>query len=115
MLERLVHGGSARIPKTQRVILITIPARVGKEIRGADRLPRVWYATDCLSARAFGDQWRAEQRSAVLIVPSVIAKYECNVVINPAHTDARWIVASKPEPVAWDVRLFARTRGRLGR
>jgi RES domain-containing protein len=42
------------------------------------------------------------------IRPSVVARREGNVLINPRHPDFSGIVASAPEPVVWDARLFGR-------
>jgi len=106
MLERLVHAGTGRIPKNHKAVLISIPARVSVEEWSAERLPSDWDADNSIVSRAFGDAWLAERRSAVLIVPSAVAKYERNVVINPAHPDFKWISASNPEKVVWDARLF---------
>jgi RES domain-containing protein len=106
MLERLVHAGTGRIPKNQKVIVINIPGRVSREEWTMEQLPRDWDSNDSIVSRNFGDDWLESQRSAVLMVPSAVAKFEKNVVINPTHRDFRWIVASKPEPVVWDARLF---------
>ena len=51
-----------------------------------------------------------ELRTAVLVVPSVVARREGKVVINPRHPDFRGIVAGTPEPVVRDARLFAPRR-----
>ena len=59
-------------------------------------------------ARAFGDSWVRERRTAVLVVPSVVARRERNVLLNPQHAEFKKIVAGSPEPVVWDARLFAR-------
>jgi RES domain-containing protein len=107
MIERLVHAGTGRLPKSQKAVVITIPARVSREEWSAGRLPRGWDHVDTIAARALGDSWIKNQRSAVLLVPSVVAKYEYTVVINPAHREFRWISASPPEDVLWDSRLFA--------
>jgi RES domain-containing protein len=106
MLERLVHAGTGRIPKNQRVVVISIPARVAREEWSLEGLPRDWDSRDSVVARNLGDDWLQSQRSATLIVPSAVAKFEKNIVINPAHRDFKWITASKPESVVWDVRLF---------
>jgi RES domain-containing protein len=42
----------------------------------------------------------------VLVVPSVVARAECNAVVNPAHPQAGRLVVSVPQPVVWDQRLF---------
>ena len=110
MLERLVHAGTGRIPKNQKVVVISIPARVAREEWSIEKLPQGWDREDNIVSQQLGDAWLASQRCAVLIVPSAVAKYEKNVVINPAHAHFRWIVTSKPEPVVWDVRLFARSK-----
>jgi RES domain-containing protein len=112
MLERLVHAGTGRIPKNQKVVLIRIPARVSIEEWTQTRLPSGWSADDNVVSRAFGDEWLERRRSAVLIVPSALAKYERNVVVNPAHPHFKSIVASAPEAVVWDVRLFRSKGGR---
>ena len=110
MLERLVHAGTGRIPKNQKVVVISIPGKVTREEWTIEKLPQGWDRDDNLVSQQLGDEWLASQRSAVLIVPSGVAKYEKNVVINPAHAHFRWIVASKPESVVWDARLFARSK-----
>lgn len=76
----------------------------------AEQLPADWNAPDCMVARSVGDAWIDGGRSAVLIVPSAVAKYERNLLINPAHPQFRWIAASRPEPVNWDERLFRRSK-----
>ena len=110
MLERLVHAGTGRIPKNQKVVVINIPARVSREEWTIEKLPRGWDRDDNLVSQQLGDQWLAEQRTAVLIVPSAVAKYEKNIIVNPAHPHFRWITALKPELVVWDARLFVRSK-----
>jgi RES domain-containing protein len=43
----------------------------------------------------------------VRVVPSVVARDEGNVLINPGRPDFAHITGSAPEAVVWDVRLFA--------
>ena len=61
---------------------------------------------DLRVARAFGDGWIRELRTAVLVVPSVVARREGNVLVNLLHPDFSGIVAGTPEGVVWDARLF---------
>jgi RES domain-containing protein len=110
MLERLVHAGTGRIPRNQKSVIITIPARVVREELSAEQLPEDWDSEDCLSARGLGDAWLDSRRGAVLIVPSVVARYEKSVLINPRHPNFRWISVSEAEEVRWDVRLFSPPR-----
>lgn len=58
------------------------------------------------STKVIGDRWVKERRSAVLELPSVIIPGESNYLLNPAHPDFRHLVASEPEPFAFDPRLF---------
>jgi RES domain-containing protein len=106
MLERLAHAGIGSIPKDQHSITIDIPAIDIEEITAAD--VSGWDLPDLSVGRAYGDGWLLSKRTAVLIVPSVVARPDRNVLINPAHPDFRRITHSTPEPVVWDRRLFHR-------
>lgn len=61
-----------------------------------------------LGTYEFGDRWLTEARSAILLVPSVVARLEWNAMVNPAHPDARQLTLSRAEKVMWDRRLFER-------
>lgn len=66
-----------------------------------------WDSRDSEVARAFGNRWFDEARSAVLCVPSLPARpIGNNVLINPQHPDAARIQISEPFDVPWDERLF---------
>lgn len=106
MLEQLLHASTGRVPKNQRYVVIRIPAKVRVERRSRDELPSGWDQEDSRASRAFGDEWLASERSAVLLVPSVVAELETNVLVNPAHSHFRMIGASEPKTVKWDERLF---------
>lgn len=106
MLEVLVHARIGKVPKTHAWVEAEVPDDVAVERRAAEALPADWDAQSQQSARGFGDAWLAEMRSAVLIVPSVVARAECNALVNPAHPDAARILVSAPRPVLWDERLF---------
>ena len=105
MLEKLARGNGA-LPPNQHFMVITIPRGLAFEIATKDRVPG-WDTLEPSASRQFGTRWVAEQRSAVLLVPSYVARVERNVIINPAHPDANKIESSLPEPVWWDERLFS--------
>ena len=107
MLECLAHAGIGRVPRTHVAVEIAIAEAVAVEPHDDTSLPAAWDHADLRVARGFGDAWIRERRSAVLVVPSVVARREGNVLINPQHRDFSDIVASTPEPVVWDARLFA--------
>jgi len=108
MLECLAHAGIGRVPRTHVAIEITIADTVPVERHDQNSLPDGWDQSDLRVARAFGDAWVRQRRTAVLVVPSVVARREGNVLLNPQHPDFGKIVAGSPEPVIWDARLFGR-------
>lgn len=62
---------------------------------------------DEVAAKSYGHRWFVERRSALLLVQSLPARIEKNILINPDHPDAGLISHSLHEPVWWDTRLFA--------
>jgi RES domain-containing protein len=79
---------------------------VSVEVWSPEKLLRGAAADDNIASRTFGDQWLARLRSAVLMVPFAVTKYEQNIVINPLHADFKWIGVSPAEAVKWAARLF---------
>ncbi|QJR04513.1 RES family NAD+ phosphorylase [Sphingobium yanoikuyae] len=104
MLEKLVHAGSV-LPPNQHHIRITIPNGISYEIFQTAAHPG-WDGKDEGLCKAFGQAWYAQRRSAILIVPSMPARVERNILINPLHPDAAGIAHDLPEPVWWDDRLY---------
>ena len=104
MLEILANLGG-EFPSNQHFITITVPRGTSYEVVTKDHL-RGWDALHPIVSREIGARWVREGRSAILLVPSYVARIERNVVINPAHPDAAGIETSLPEPVWWDDRLF---------
>jgi RES domain-containing protein len=108
MLECLAHAGIGRVPRTHVAIEIRIPATLSVEQHDEADLPAGWDHRDLRVSRSLGDGWLREGRSAVLCVPSVVARREHNVLLNPRHPDFPLVTAGPPEPVIWDQRLFGR-------
>jgi RES domain-containing protein len=106
MLECLAHAGIGRVPRTHVAVEIAIAEAVAVEWHDESGLPAGWDHADLRVARAVGDAWIRERRTAVMVVPSVVAHREGNVLINPQHRDFTGIVAGTPEAVVWDARLF---------
>lgn len=104
MLEKLVHLNGV-LPPNQHYIRITIPNGVSYEVFQTAAHPG-WDGRDETIAKAFGAAWHAARRSAVLLVPSMPARLERNILINPQHPDAAQITHELPEPVWWDARLY---------
>lgn len=105
MLEKFVHA-SAVMPPNQHYIRITIPNGVSYEIFQTASHPG-WDGRTEEICKNFGLGWYEERRTALLIVPSIPARIERNILINPQHADARDISFELPEPIWWDERLYA--------
>ena len=102
MLEKLAHFNGV-LPPNQHFMALTIPQGTSYETVTKDTLPG-WI--DVPVARAFGAAWFAERRTAILVVPSYVAREEYNVLINPHHAGFKAIAADLERPVWWDKRLF---------
>ena len=105
LLETLVRTGE--MPPNQHFVEIDVPAGATYEVVTKDSLPG-WCDVDRTVARAFGAAWYAERRSTLLIVPSVVARVDRNVLIHPYHDEAGSIRVGLETPICWDSRLFAR-------
>ena len=103
LLEKLVRLGE--LPPRQHSVEITIPAGASYEVV-TEATVLGWYERGGASARAFGLGWLEEGRSAILLVPSVVARAERNILINPVHPDAAGVRVGLETPVRWDERLF---------
>jgi RES domain-containing protein len=84
---------------------LTIPSDVAYEVLDVASLPE-WFRETGASSKPHGDAWQKSRRSLILLVPSVAARGERNVLINPEHPDFPKITTSLHEPVWWDKRLF---------
>lgn len=109
MLEKLAHYNGL-LPPNQHFIEIEIPVGTSYEEVTKDSLPN-WSRPEGNAARAFGSAWLRSRRSAILIVPSYVAREDSNVLINPHHPDAKAIRPGREEPVFWDARLFTARDG----
>ena len=107
LLEVLVHTAIAKVPRHHIWIRIEIPAEVSREELAPEQVPG-WDAADWRASRAYGDAWYESTRSALLLVPSVVAREERMVVINQRHPEFSRLTASAPQAVIWDRRLFGR-------
>jgi RES domain-containing protein len=108
LLEIVVHLGVARLPGAHHAAMADIPDSVAREVLPAEGLPGWDAIPEAPVARAYGDRWLAEARSAVLLVPATTARpLQQHVLLNPLHPDYSRITILPAAPVEWDVRLFA--------
>ncbi|MCK8515006.1 RES domain-containing protein [Methylonatrum kenyense] len=87
MLEKLAHANGL-MPPDQHFIQISLPHGLDYEIVSPEHLPD-WAAPDCGSAREYGVQWAAEKRTAVLFVPSFVARIEPRETLIYSRARAR--------------------------
>jgi RES domain-containing protein len=104
MLEKLAHG-SGMMPPNQHYIEITIPNGVSYEILDPAMLPG-WDDPAGTVSKPYGETWKAQARSLLLIVPSVLARLERNILINLDHAESKRVSCSLHHPVIWDPRLY---------
>lgn len=104
MLEKLACYNGI-LPPGQHFLKIDIPAGGSYEEVTKDSLTH-WDRADGKGSRAFGSRWLDEVRSCLLVVPSVVSREECNILINPDHPGAKSIRPGREKPVRWDNRLF---------
>jgi RES domain-containing protein len=105
VLEKLVHG-NGHMPPNQHWIEVMIPPGVSYESFSAAHHSG-WDAEDCLVAKAYGEAWQRSNRSLLLIVPSVVARMESNVLINDSHPEVVRLERGLHQPIWWDKRLFS--------
>ena len=110
MLEILAHANIGRIPDTLRLVIAEAPGEVSIERHDQTMLPSGWDSDRLAPAREFGDLWLIQARSAILLIPSVVARLDWNALVNPLHPDAAKLSLSAPESIIWDKRLFERAK-----
>jgi RES domain-containing protein len=96
VLETFVHLKAGGLPLNRYLVELDIPTAVWKKAARLIVPPIGWDAipTGRVSLDE-GDAWLKSNKSAVMLVPSVIVPEECNVLINPGHPDTRHIKANK--------------------
>lgn len=111
MLEKLVHG-NGMMPPNQHYIEITLPSGVSYEMADTVRL-NGWDSADCRVSRTYGETWRKSGRSLLLFAPSIVARVEWNIMVNPDHPEFQQITFGLHLPVWWDSRLFSGVSGAM--
>lgn len=107
-LETFVHLAANSLPFNRYLVRIDIPDDIwaAAEVLTLKDAPVGWDALPAGRASIrFGTDWAASDRSACLRVPSLITLDECNVLINPQHSDAADIRATKLRKWLYDPRM----------
>lgn len=104
MLELLVHLDKEDVPAGLRLLAFDVPDQA---IMNLAPYPVGWSDLPYSSAvRAAGDDWVTGGGSLALRVPSAVARYEFNVLVNPAHGAFGSIQLATDDELALDPRLF---------
>jgi RES domain-containing protein len=107
-LETVVHLNAHDLPLNRFLVAIEVPDAVWQARTVMDAPPVGWSAVpEGRASLDAGDGWLQSAVAALLVVPSVIIPEEMNVLINPAHVDARRILARKIRPWFYDSRFRA--------
>ena len=107
LLEILVHFevDIQDLPVRYRLLKIEAPDDVQVESVSVDHLPADWPERSEMT-RALGDGWLTKRSAALLSVPSAIVPETFNVLLDPAHQDAKRIVIVNAGDHAIDPRLL---------
>ena len=106
MLELRVHSPHP-YPRTRWRFGIEVPDDALTSIT-AEELPRGWDTLPPGSAsKRFGDAWVASNSSSGLLVPSVVASEEQNLVLNPSHPRFQEVHVLSRQRVVLDKRLYS--------
>jgi len=107
LLEKAAQLNSVKIPRTLVYVRINVPPDATvEEVRLGD-VPG-WDSDDKTASQGFGDHWYDEQRSLILLVPSLAAPgLERNVLINRWHPQFGRLTSSDAEPIRCHPKLLA--------
>jgi RES domain-containing protein len=105
-LELLVRLPLGRVPATLRLVRCDLQSTASFEVFDPQTIPD--WRENRTATQAFGNKWLDEGRSLLLLVPSIAADGEHNVLVSEAHPQFRSLRPSNPEPIVWDARLFER-------
>ena len=107
-LETVVHLNAHDLPLNRFLVAIDIPDEIWLARTVLDEPPVGWSAVpEGRASLDAGDAWLQMASAALLVVPSVVIPEEMNVLINPAHADARRIQARKVRQWFYDSRFRA--------
>jgi RES domain-containing protein len=106
-LETLVHMDVEDFGMSRVAIRVEVPDDIAMDRIEATELASDWKDTPAPSSlAAIGDQWAAEGKTLLLLVPSAVVPQENNILLNPRHADFAKIQISLPEPFSLDARLL---------
>ena len=113
MLEYFVHLDAGDAPPDLVLVTAEIPDDLPAKVFAVDDLPSSWRRSPAPAELArIGDEFVADAKHCVLVVPSALAPHENNWILNPQHRDFRKVVVDGVEPLSYDPRMFVARRQR---
>ena len=107
MAEVAVHFTLGTIPPDYVMATIFVPDDVSLSQLVTKDLPADWSAwPHSVSTQAIGDRFIAENKYAMLKVPSAVTQGDFNLLINPFHSDFSRIQIVQKENFPFDRRIF---------
>ena len=93
-------------PAKYRLLRIEVPGDLAVAVPtvAAGTLGPDW-VVDRSATQQAGNEWLAANRSALLAVPSAVVPFTSNVLLNPAHPDAKRVRVVEATEHALDARL----------
>jgi len=105
-LENVVHRNQIGLNNSFQVMTIEIPDDIMIHTIELKKLPASWVEFENMPlTQAMGENWVKEGKSAILKVPSSIIPAEYNYLINPQHSDFKFIKLLKSESFVFDKRI----------
>jgi RES domain-containing protein len=97
-------SGDGILPRTYRMLRISMGE--GSKVQSLEPPSGMDWKTREEVTRKIGDAWLTSRKAALARVPSVIAPYTWNYLLNPEHPDAKHVRIAEIIPERFDGRLF---------
>lgn len=106
-LEYFVHLEPSLAPKELVCVAAEIPDEISTEEISPGDLPADWRSYPAPERLLdLGTEWARSLRTVLLVVPSSVIPHERNVLVNPAHPEARKMRIHPAEPFSFDPRMW---------
>ena len=106
-LEFLVHVPMALAPENLSIIEINIQKNVKRESITENQLPSNWRDYPAPEQLAnIGTSWIKANSSLLLDIPSAVIDKEFNTLINPLHSDMKYVNMAVKEKFLFDSRIL---------
>ena len=105
-LETAAHVNPVGLPLNKFLVQIIVPRKAWtrREFLDIDAIGPTWKAIPAgATSEHAGSEWLGSRRSALLLVPSVIAPEEHCVLVNPSHPDVKGIRAAVLRRMEYDL------------